>query len=44
MEGRYSDTGVTSSYVDPARDVVKEVDMEFGSTSRSSAKSGDKSL
>jgi len=44
MEGRYSDLGSTSSYVDPARDVVKELDTEFGPAPRSAAKTGDKSL
>jgi len=44
MEGRYSDIGSTSSYVDPARDVVRELDTEFGPAPRSAAKTGDKSL
>jgi len=44
MEGRYSDMGSTSSYVDPSRDVVKEVDAEFGPAPRSVGKTGDKSL
>jgi chromosome segregation ATPase len=44
MEGRYSDLGSTSSYVEPSRDVVKEVDTEFGSVPHSSGKTGDKSL
>jgi chromosome segregation ATPase len=48
MEGRYFDeqNGTTSStYVDPSRDVIKEVDDALGQPARpSSAKSGDKSL
>jgi len=47
MEGRYSELSgtVSPSYLDPARDVVKEVDDALGqSPSRSSSKTGDKSL
>jgi hypothetical protein len=48
MEGRYFDelNGTTSStYVDPSRDVIKEVDDALGQSARpSSSKSGDKSL
>jgi chromosome segregation ATPase len=44
IEGRYGDLDGESKFVDPARDVVKEVDDLFGGNSRSGAKSGDKSL
>jgi len=48
MEGRYSDelNGTTSpTYVDPSRDVIKEVDEALGQPARPAAgKSGDKSL
>ena len=45
IEGRYGDLDGPSSYVDPHRDVVKEVDEQFGqSDSRPAAKAGDKSL
>jgi len=48
LEGRYSDefNGTTSStYVDPSRDVIKEVDDALGQSARpSSSKTGDKSL
>jgi len=48
LEGRYSDelNGTTSStFVDPSRDVVKEVDDALGQSARpSSSKTGDKSL
>jgi len=48
IEGRYFDelNGTTSStYVDPSRDVVKEVDDALGQSARpSSNKTGDKSL
>jgi chromosome segregation ATPase len=48
MEGRYFDelNGTTSStYVDPSRDLVKEVDDAIGEPARpSSSKTGDKSL
>jgi chromosome segregation ATPase len=43
IEGRYGDLDVPPSYVDPHRDVIKEVDERFGD-SASSTKSGDKSL
>jgi predicted nucleic acid-binding Zn-ribbon protein len=43
IEGRYGDLDQPSSYVDPHRDVVKEVDEKFGPESRS-AKPGDKTL
>jgi len=48
IEGRYFDefNGTTSStYVDPSRDVIKEVDDALGQPARpSSSKTGDKSL
>jgi chromosome segregation ATPase len=48
MEGRYFDelNGTTSStYVDPSRDVIKEVDDALGQPTRQSgSKTGDKSL
>jgi len=48
LEGRYSDelNGTTSStFVDPSRDVVKEVDDALGQSAHpSSSKTGDKSL
>jgi len=44
IEGRYGDLDQPSSYVDPHRDVVKEVDEKFGPDSHSSGKTGDKSL
>jgi flagellar biosynthesis/type III secretory pathway chaperone len=45
IEGRYGDLDGPSAFVDPHRDIVKEVDEQFGpSDSRPSAKSGDKSL
>jgi len=45
IEGRYGDLDGPSAYVDPHRDIVKEVDEQFGaSDSRPAAKSGDKSL
>lgn len=48
LEGRYTEdlNGTTSStYVDPNRDVVKEVDDALGESARpSSSKTGDKSL
>jgi predicted nucleic acid-binding Zn-ribbon protein len=45
IEGRYGDLDTpSSSYVDPHRDVVKEVDEKFGQGTRPSAKIGDKSL
>jgi chromosome segregation ATPase len=45
IEGRYGDLDGPSSYVDPHRDVIKEVDEKFGqSGSNPAPKSGDKSL
>jgi chromosome segregation ATPase len=45
IEGRYGDLDGPSSYVDPHRDVIKEVDEKFGeSGSHPTAKPGDKSL
>jgi len=42
IEGRYGDLDGKSTFVDPHRDVVKEVDETFGPTS--TPKPGDKSL
>jgi chromosome segregation ATPase len=42
IEGRYGDLDGSSTYVDPARDVVKEVDEAFGQPA--SPKTADKSL
>jgi chromosome segregation ATPase len=45
MEGRYSDLSGASPYVEPDRDVVKEVEDEFGQPApRSNGKAADKSL
>ena len=45
IEGRYGDLDTPPACVDPHRDIVKEVDEQFGpSDSRPAAKSGDKSL
>jgi len=44
IEGRYGDMDKPSTYVDPSRDIVKEIDAEFGQSSRSAGKPGDKSL
>jgi chromosome segregation ATPase len=44
IEGRYGDLDSASKYVDPHRDVIKEVDEKFGESAPSAAKSGDKSL
>ena len=45
IEGRYGDLDGPSSYVDPHRDVIKEVDEKFGQPgSHPAAKAGDKSL
>ena len=43
IDDRYGDLDSPSSYVDPHRDVVKEVEDKFGD-SQPSAKSGEKSL
>jgi chromosome segregation ATPase len=43
IDSRYGDLDSPSSYLDPHRDVVKEVDEKFGD-SQPTAKSGDKSL
>jgi septal ring factor EnvC (AmiA/AmiB activator) len=43
IDGRYGDLDVPATYVDPQRDVIKEVDQKFGDCT-SSAKGGDKSL
>ncbi len=46
MEGRYAEgeASASSRFVDPGRDVVKEVDKVFGSDSRGDSKPGDKTL
>jgi phage shock protein A len=44
IDGRYGDLDHPSSYVDPHRDVVKEVEDKFGDSAKPAAKSGDKSL
>jgi len=45
IEGRYGDLDQPSTpYVDPHRDVVKEVDEKFGQDSHKSGKTGEKSL
>ena len=44
IDGRYGDIESPSSYVDPHRDVVKEVEEKFGQTSQPAPKTGDKSL
>jgi len=45
IEGRYGELDGPSSYVDPHRDVIKEVDEKFGQPgSHAAGKAGDKSL
>ncbi len=45
MEGRYSELSGATPYLEPGRDVVKEVEDEFGqAASRPVGKAGDKSL
>ncbi len=44
IEGRYGDLDQPSAFVDPHRDVVKEVDDKFGPDGHSPGKTGDKSL
>jgi chromosome segregation ATPase len=44
IDGRYGELDSPSNYVDPRRDVVKEVDEKFGETGQSASKTGDKSL
>jgi len=44
IDGRYGDLDNQSTYVDPNRDVVKEVEEKFGDSSRPADKAGDKSL
>jgi len=44
IEGRYGDLDQAPCYVDPHRDVVKEVDDKFGNENRPATKTGDKSL
>jgi chromosome segregation ATPase len=44
IDGRYGDVDSPSSYVDPHRDVVKEVEEKFGDPTQPATKPGDKSL
>jgi hypothetical protein len=44
IDGRYGDLDSAPSYVDPHRDVIKEVEEKFGDSTRPAEKSGDKSL
>jgi chromosome segregation ATPase len=44
IEGRFGDLDQPATFVDPHRDVVKEVDEKFGPNSHSPGKTGDKSL
>jgi chromosome segregation ATPase len=44
IDGRYGELDHPSTYVDPHRDVVKEVEDKFGESTQPAAKSGDKSL
>ena len=44
IDGRYGDLDSPSTYVDPHRDVVKEVEEKFGESSQPAGKAGDKSL
>jgi hypothetical protein len=44
IDCRYGDLDCPSTYVDPHRDVVKEVEEKFGDSTRPAGKSGDKSL
>jgi DNA repair exonuclease SbcCD ATPase subunit len=44
MEGRYSDSGGTGPYFEPGRDVVKEVEDEFGQAAQRPVARVDKSL
>jgi predicted nucleic acid-binding Zn-ribbon protein len=44
IDGRYGDLDSAPIYVDPHRDVIKEVDEKFGDSTRPAEKSGDKSL
>jgi len=44
IDGRYGDLDSPSTYVDPHRDVIKEVDDKFGESTQPAGKSGDKSL
>jgi chromosome segregation ATPase len=44
MEGRYAGLGSTSTYVEPDRDVVKEIDDAFGPNSASNSRVTEKSL
>jgi chromosome segregation ATPase len=44
IDGRYGELDSPSSYVDPHRDVVKEVEDKFGESTQPAAKTGDKTL
>jgi len=44
IDGRYGELDTPSTYVDPHRDVVKEVEDKFGESSQPATKAGDKSL
>ena len=44
IDGRYGDLDSPSTYVDPHRDVVKEVEEKFGESTQPAVKAGDKSL
>jgi chromosome segregation ATPase len=44
IDGRYGDLDSQSTYVDPNRDVVKEVEEKFGDSTQPATKPGDKSL
>jgi chromosome segregation ATPase len=44
MEGRYADLGTASTYVEPGRDVLKEVDDAFGPNAAKSSETAEKSL
>jgi len=44
IDGRYGDLDSAPTYVDPRRDVIKEVEEKFGDSTRPAEKSGDKSL
>jgi len=44
IDGRYGDLDSAPTYVDPHRDVIKEVEEKFGDSTRPADKAGDKSL
>jgi hypothetical protein len=44
IDGRYGDLDSAPTYVDPHRDVIKEVDEKFGESTHPAGKTGDKSL